>query len=63
MGRDAEVLNFCRLHPDIAREAADLEAEIGHNWRDRQSIGNLLRQAQAQIPLFERHPRFAQVGH
>jgi 3'-phosphoadenosine 5'-phosphosulfate sulfotransferase (PAPS reductase)/FAD synthetase len=62
MGRDDEVLNFCRLHPDIAQEAADLEEEIGHAWRDRQSIGNLLRQAQAQMPLFERRPRFELVG-
>ena len=62
MGRPAEVLNFCRLHPDIAQETADLEREIGHTWKENQSIGNLLRQAQAQMELFEREPRFAEVG-
>jgi len=62
MGRPREVLNFCRLHPDIAQVAADLEQEIGHSWKERQSIGNLLRQAQAQMPLFEPQPRFAEVA-
>ena len=62
MGRPVEVLNFCRLHPDIAQQAADLEQEIGHTWKERQSITNLLRQAQAQMPLFERQLRFAEVG-
>lgn len=58
MGRPAGVLNFCRLHPDIAQEAADLEQEIGHNWTERRSIGNLLCQARAQIELFSVEPRF-----
>jgi 3'-phosphoadenosine 5'-phosphosulfate sulfotransferase (PAPS reductase)/FAD synthetase len=62
MARPAKVLNFCRLHPDIAQQAADLEEEIGHTWTARQSIGNLLRQAQAQMPLFERQPRFLEVA-
>lgn len=62
MGREHEVLNFCRLHPNIAQVAADLEEEIGHTWKENQSIGNLLRQAQAQLPLFEVEPRFDLVG-
>ena len=62
MGRPREVLNFCRLHPDIAQIAADLEQEINHTWKERQSIGNLLRQAQAQMQLFEPQPRFAEVA-
>ena len=62
MGRPREVLNFCRLHPDIAQVAADLEQEIDHTWQERHSITNLLRQAQAQIPLFEPQPRFAVVA-
>lgn len=61
-GTADRVLNFCRLHPDIAQQAADLEQEIGHTWKERQSITNLLRQAQAQMPLFERQLRFAEVG-
>ena len=59
MGRRVEVLNFCRLHPDIAQKAADLEREIGHTWTERQSIGNLLKQAQAQMCLLDAPPRFA----
>jgi len=62
MGRPREVLNFCRLHPDIAQIAADLEQEINHTWKPRQSIGNLLHQAQAQMQLFEPQPRFAEVA-
>jgi len=62
MGRPREVLNFCRLHPDVAQVAAGLEQEINHTWQERHSITNLLRQAQAQIPLFEPQPRFAEVA-
>ena len=62
MGKKREILAFCRLHPEIARKAADLEQEIGHTWRPRWSITNLLRQAQAQMPLFEPQPRFAEVA-
>ena len=62
MGRPREVLNFCRLHPDIAQVAADLEQEINHTWKPRQSIGNLLRQAQAQMSLFEPQLRFTEVA-
>lgn len=62
MARPRDILNFCRLHPDIAQVAADLEQEIGHTWKERHSIGNLLRQAQAQIPLFTPEPRFAEVA-
>ena len=62
MGRRAEVFNFCRLHPEIAQRAANLEREIGHTWKERQSIGNLLVQAQVQLELFELSPRFAEVG-
>lgn len=62
MGKPREVLNFCRLHPDIAQVAADLEQEIDHTWRARHSITNLLRQAQAQAELFTPQPRFAEVG-
>jgi hypothetical protein len=58
MGRRAEILNFCRLHPEIAQEAADLEQEIGHTWKERESIGNLLAQARAQLELFRATPRF-----
>lgn len=56
------ILNFCRLYPDIAQQAADLEKEISHTWKYGQSIGNLLRQAQAQLPLFEPQLRFGMVG-
>jgi 3'-phosphoadenosine 5'-phosphosulfate sulfotransferase (PAPS reductase)/FAD synthetase len=62
MGKKHEVLNFCRLHPDIAQIAANLEQEIGHTWKERQSITNLLRQAQAQMLLFKPQPRFAEVA-
>lgn len=58
-----EVLNFCHLHPDIAQVAADLEQEIDHTWQERHSIAGLLRQAQAQMPLFKPQPRFAEVAH
>lgn len=54
MGRPVEIFNFCRLHPDIAQKAADLEREIDYTWREQHSITNLLWQAQAQLPLFER---------
>ena len=57
-----EILNFCRLHPDIAQVAADLEQEIDHTWQERHSITNLLRQAQAQMQLFDPQPRFAEVA-
>lgn len=59
MGRLSEVLNFCRLHPDIAQKAANLEHEIRHTWREQYSITNLLVQAQAQMSLFEVEPRFS----
>lgn len=62
LGRTSEAYHFCRLHPDIAQRAADLEEEIGHTWKPRQSIGGLLRQAQAQMTLFEPRPRFPEVG-
>jgi len=57
-----EVLNFCRLHPNVAQVAADLEQEIDHTWQHRHSITDLLRQAQAQMQLFEPQPRFAAVA-
>ncbi len=53
-----EILNFCRLCPAVVRAAADLEREIGHTWTERESIGNLLKQAQAQGYLFDMPPRF-----
>jgi len=62
MARRAEVLNFCRIHPELAREAADVEAEIGHRWTARQSIGGLLARARAQMELFEHRPRFSETG-
>lgn len=58
MGKPIEMFNFCQLHPDIAQEAADLEREIGHTWREKYSISNLLMQARAQASLFEIEPRF-----
>jgi len=58
MAPKIQVLNFCRLHPEIAQEAAGLEQEIEHTWRKDQSIGDLLAQAQAQLELFGRSPRF-----
>jgi 3'-phosphoadenosine 5'-phosphosulfate sulfotransferase (PAPS reductase)/FAD synthetase len=62
MGKRQEVFNFCRLHPEIAQIAADLEVEINHTWRPRWSIGQILRQAGAQMDLFEPRPRFEKVA-
>jgi 3'-phosphoadenosine 5'-phosphosulfate sulfotransferase (PAPS reductase)/FAD synthetase len=62
MGKRQEVFNFCRLHPEVAQIAADLEVEINHTWRPRWSIGQILRQAGAQMDLFEPRPRFDEVA-
>jgi 3'-phosphoadenosine 5'-phosphosulfate sulfotransferase (PAPS reductase)/FAD synthetase len=62
MGKRQEVFNFCRLHPGIAQIAADLEVGINHTWRPRWSIGQILRQARAQMDLFEPRPRFEEVA-
>lgn len=58
MASKTQILNFCKLHPEIAQEAADLEREIGHTWKENQSIGNLLAQARAQPDLFDAPLRF-----
>lgn len=50
--RPDEVLNFCRQYPALAQRAAELEVEIGHTWKNGTSIGNLLRQARSQLPLW-----------
>lgn len=50
--RHCEILNLCRLYPNTAKKAANLEQEIKHNWTRHKSITNLLRQSQAQLPLF-----------
>lgn len=58
MAPKVQVMSFCKLHPEIAQKAADLEQEIGHTWKKGQSIGSLLAQAQAQLELFGLTPRF-----
>lgn len=58
MARPQELFNFCRQYPDEAQRWADLETEIGHTWGRRQSIGNILRRARAQLALFEQPLRF-----
>lgn len=61
MARPQQLFNFCRLYPDKAQRWADLETEIGHTWTERLSIGNILKQAQAQIALFDPPPRFVSL--
>lgn len=58
MAPKTQILNFCKLHPVIAQRATSLEREIKHTWRENQSIGNLLTQAQVQLALFKPSPRF-----
>lgn len=59
MAPPTDIFNFCRIHPAIAQKTADLEQQIRHNWpKHHGGITNLLRQAQAQIPLFNTQPRF-----
>lgn len=63
MGKPVEVRAFCYLHPGIAQRWALLEQEIGHTWRERHSITNILAQSQAQQPLgMDWDPRFAEVA-
>ena len=52
MARRSEVLNFCRVHPEIARTAVKLEQEINHCWRSDVSLDNLFLQAQMQMMLW-----------
>lgn len=58
MARPQELFNFCRKYPDEAQRWADLETEIDHRWHERLSIGNILKQARAQLALFEPKMRF-----
>ena len=41
-------LHFCQLHPELAQRWVDLEEEIGHTWKYKQSLADLLQQAQRQ---------------
>lgn len=58
MARRQELFNFCRRYPDEAQRWADLEIEIGHTWHEKQSVGNILKQAKAQLALFDAPTRF-----
>jgi len=60
--RRVEMLRQCQFDPSGMARWARLEQEIKHTWKHRQSIGNLLRQAQAQMALFTVEPRFAEVA-
>ena len=53
LGSPDTVMNFCRLYPRQAQRWANLEREIRHTWQHRQSINNLLRRTELQIPLFD----------
>lgn len=53
-----EIRNFCRMYPDKAMEAVNLEREVGHNWSARHSLRNLYRESAAQMELFSVEPRF-----
>ena len=61
-GNGETVFRFCQMYPGQAQRWANLEQEINHTWQERHSITNLLRQARAQMPLFEAQPRFAEVA-
>lgn len=43
----ADLLRACRLRPDLAREYATVEAEIGHSFQQARSMASLLAEAGA----------------
>jgi len=46
-----QILTFCRLYPDLAQEASDVEKATGHTWQKDHSITNLLLQTRREIPM------------
>lgn len=59
MGRFADLVTFCRLHPEVAEPFAEFERGTGYRWRDRGgSVVQALEEAQtgSKPGLIRVHP-------